>query len=469
MNSLGLDPEKSNFPLAAERHEFSEQEPGAWVLSTTTASSVFEAPACVLNAQIYIGRERYEKHRKKLLGGGPGRATEIVDGVVDSGANSNCSGAKQHFKIITDKKVRVRTAGGVLSEPGFVGVFRRNSHDLEYGIYHPLFKELLISVKERVLGSNEKLKSDCEEVVFGRRGSYIQLCDNRRRMIEWESGLPRSRVIFDLSDDGVDESRGMDGKSSEVVSNLDEDVDGLYCPVADDNEEVQDVDAHLSFSKLSAKERQDLHERHAHFHIKGLKVSCDTCALMKGGRGSVGKARGDHHKARAFLDCVDWDFTGPYPESQDKYTWALSAIDQFIDWVEVYPTRSKTDAGEAVAKYIRTVGLVRQSRSDNDPVFRGDDSKYVEVLSRQHPPVLLRNSVPYVPAQNGKVERWHSTMKSAMRCLLAHVDSSLWPWCVRFISYTWNRTARGKVKSPFERRFGRAPATSHFRKFGTLA
>ena len=128
---------------------------------------------------------------------------------------------------------------------------------------------------------------------------------------------------------------------------------------------------------LRAKLRE--HERNAHSYVHGLgSVHCPSCAVAKDlNKTSHRSERPEHHKAKEFGDCFDFDFKGPLKESYFGARYIMAGIDQFTSWVGQYPIATKDLAGGVLERCNKENQFkIRRARSDNEPVLKGDGSEW---------------------------------------------------------------------------------------------
>ena len=331
------------------------------------------------------------------------------------------SGSLELFKFLTGETVRIRVADRILPEPARVGHFKSNNLKLDKGLHHPELGRLLISVNQlRKAGMSVHFDPDSCRIIDGRRSHVIR-----------EQGK-----LF-----------------------------------VSDVEFRQDVfESELAEVQMSVEEKLKQHERCGHFWMHDLRVSdCPACRISKGQTAGHKTNRPEHLIPKRFLEQVDWDFTGPYPESEFGRTWLLSAMCAHTGWVENYPVQNRSECADMLDKFIRTVGPPDRVRSDNAAEFKGAKCQWRKVCGEQKPAVIVTFSCPYTPQQNGRIERFNRTQGDALRAVLHGTDPKLWCYASRYVAYVHNRIERKKgAKSPFEKRFGRAPSKRHWRRFGCL-
>ncbi|CAD7935075.1 unnamed protein product [Amoebophrya sp. A120] len=362
--------------------------------------------------------------------------------VVESGASHHMTGDLSCFQIVFwDDPVTLTVADRTLDTPAYRGYFQHNSLGLMGGLYHPDEKLFLVSVS---LLNDE---NDCRVVFEGRDALYLQKKKTgfkipmRRDTL---TNLPQIDFAFHSLSELDTAGDLQNGKSRAAWSEP-------------------------AFVNLTRADRLRQHERFGHFHIDGLEYGrCPLCDLAKSRQEGCKSERPEHCKPKAWLDQVDWDHTYGYPLGLDGEKFLLSGVETFHGWVENYPHREKDEAWKGLREWCLEVGKPKRVRSDNDPTFRGEKSDWRKSCLKQSPPIEPTTSAPFTPQRNGVVERWNQTSKNALRANMIGVDPRLWPYCSKYIAWTWNRLARKEQKSPFEKVHDRAPSLKYFKKFGVL-
>ena len=223
---------------------------------------------------------------------------------------------------------------------------------------------------------------------------------------------------------------------------------------------VQESTAHA----LVTKARE--HERKAHFWTPtGRAQNCDACVMNKGQAPPHKKERLAKYKSEKKGDAVHFDYVGPMEvTSAGGARWVLNAVDDYDGWVESYPVASKVNAADALQKFADKHGAPKQVRTDNDPTFVAESSAWSRKVKELG--AVATHSAPYMPQQNGKVERHNRTLTDGTRTVLHGVDPTLWGFAAKYAAYTWNRVDGRHSKSPYFKRYGREPGVKHLKRFG---
>lgn len=116
----------------------------------------------------------------------------------------------------------------------------------------------------------------------------------------------------------------------------------------------------------------------------------------------------------ARFEHVHMDIVGPLPPSQG-YRYVLTCVDRFTRWPEAYPLRN-TDAIAIArtfyAEWVSRFGTPLRITTDQGRQFEATlFSELNQLLGTKH-----FRTCAYHPEANGMVERFHRTLKTAIRC-----------------------------------------------------
>ncbi|WVZ89841.1 hypothetical protein U9M48_036195 [Paspalum notatum var. saurae] len=151
--------------------------------------------------------------------------------------------------------------------------------------------------------------------------------------------------------------------------------------------------------------------------------------------------------------------------------YALVIVDDFSHWSWVHFMESKDEAFEFVHDLVLRLRnesghAMRALRSDNGSEFKNDRFKtFCHSQGLEH-----QFSSPYVPQQNGVVERKNRTLVEMARTMLDEhmTPRKFWAEAINTVCYVSNRIFLRAVlnKTSYELRFGQQPKVSHLRVFG---
>jgi hypothetical protein len=148
--------------------------------------------------------------------------------------------------------------------------------------------------------------------------------------------------------------------------------------------------------------------------IRRLTQNCPTCTIHTARRQHT--PMGDMPLPVYPAQFISTDLTGPLPESPAGNKYILSIFDLFSGWVDCYPLPDKRSA--TVSKcftddYFPRAGFPEKLLCDNGGEFNHHDFR--SYLA--HVGVEQINTTPVHPQSNGKIERFHRTMKEMLRKL----------------------------------------------------
>lgn len=113
------------------------------------------------------------------------------------------------------------------------------------------------------------------------------------------------------------------------------------------------------------------------------------------------------------FDTIHIDLIGPLPPSEGN-TYCLTCIDRFTDWMEVIPISDQTAQTVAKAFYtnwIARFGVPHTVICDRGAQFKSELFKNLSNICG----INLQHTTAYHPQCNGKIERLHRTLKSALK------------------------------------------------------
>ena len=150
------------------------------------------------------------------------------------------------------------------------------------------------------------------------------------------------------------------------------------------------------------------------------------------------------------------DTCGPFPESAEGNKYAITVIDHFSGWPEVYAVPDKsaeTVASVLLKHFIPTHTCPRTIISDNGTEFCNDVCKTLyDRLKMSHIRCSVRN-----PASNGKVERFHRFLNDTL-AKYAHADHQTWDQFIPAVVMAYRTSSNESSKfTPYFIVYGRDP------------
>ena len=381
--------------------------------------------------------------------------------IVDSGTSLHLVQERDWFESVGKEKVRIRGVGG--TGIGFKGVLKQNQ--LGASIPAVWCPDLPVAM----LISTEGLKRDFWETHMELEGNYLsnRRCGTVLPLQKTDSGLPQLELDFDEEETAFICSpcidAGSDGLPSFNASFLPHSLKKATHETLTDLQE--DIRKKNSTSRL-AKSQQ--HWRMCHFHEPNSKVVCHDCLLHKGRKASHSSQRPEKYTTPAPLLLVSTDFFGPVkPSSFRGNKWAMLFICDKCGYTHGKAIQRKSQAPDVLEEFIKEIrqkcgvkfGDNKNSKgqivlggihSDNEPVLKS--VAWRAVCDRYNIDEL--HSVPYSPQMNGTVERFVSSIKSALRTTCAHADPRCWDFALEHVIKVWNLRSKhapdGSCASPQE-------------------
>lgn len=204
------------------------------------------------------------------------------------------------------------------------------------------------------------------------------------------------------------------------------------------------------------------------------KFFCEPCQLGKAHRKSFNESSRSRELKPG--ECVHTDVCGPLQvKSQGGAIYFVTFIDEASSFCHVDFLRHKDEVIEKFEAYDKMVenkfgAKLKIVRSDNGGEYK--NKRFATYLKKRG--IIMENSAPYTPEQNGKAERANRTIFESARTMLRakNLPKALWAEAVNTAVYILNRTthsSRGNIKTAYEEWTGRKPALGHVRIFGSVA
>lgn len=233
---------------------------------------------------------------------------------------------------------------------------------------------------------------------------------------------------------------------------------------------------------------EEWHKRLAHTGIGGIEImrsknsvtglnlvspppstfQCESCIRAKQTRRPFPSER--EHKATGKGEAVHSDLWGPAPkESLGKANYYISFIDGATKWGEVRFLRVKSETSQKIQEYVALLqtqyGIqVKSILSDKGGEYSSNALKDWAAQKG----IVLHQTAPYSPQQNGIAERRNRTWLELTRAMLTEkgLPLSLWAEAIAHVVYIRNRVPDKSGITPYERWHGKKPDISHFREWG---
>ncbi|MBW0530705.1 hypothetical protein O181_070420 [Austropuccinia psidii MF-1] len=172
-------------------------------------------------------------------------------------------------------------------------------------------------------------------------------------------------------------------------------------------------------------------------------------------------------------DVLAVDLMGPFPQSLDKFSFALIIQDYFSLLVAFIQLRAKSGATEHIMQWIvqfeqLTSKKIKRLQSDNGGEF---NSRVMEEFLRKEG-IVHEKTLPYKHHQNGKIERTNRTLAEAARLMLiqAKLPTNFWTYAFQQASWVFNQVLHAdQEKTPYEVVINQKPDMIMLRVFGCIA
>lgn len=200
---------------------------------------------------------------------------------------------------------------------------------------------------------------------------------------------------------------------------------------------------------------------------------CEACQEGKLHRKPFVKR--EHNKLWKTGEMFHSDVCGPMStESIGGAKFFLTFKDEATNFRTVYFLRHKSDVYEKFKEFERFINnkfgrSMKVLRTDNGREYCNHQmTQYLKLNG-----IVMENTAPFSPEQNGKAERDNRTIVESARSMMqaAALPKYLWTEAVNIAVYILNRTipAQGEAVTPFQKWTGKKPCLSHIRIFGCEA
>lgn len=197
---------------------------------------------------------------------------------------------------------------------------------------------------------------------------------------------------------------------------------------------------------------------------------CEACCLGKQARLPLPLST---RRATFCGELVHFDICGPMSVKTPRGCRYLALfVDDFSGYLLGYPMRQKSGIYNVVQDVITEASSaghkLRCFKSDNAMEFKS--AMMVSILRRHH--IKQEFSTPYVPAENGRIERQNRTVIESARAMLtaAGLPKMLWAEASVAACYIRNRIPLKRLewKTPKELWTGSKPSVGHLRIWGSV-
>ena len=360
--------------------------------------------------------------------------------IIDSGSSLNLSGICQDFYQIEPVPTeRITGVGGRVRDGmpvGHKGILRGNVLGITEAIYVP-------TLPNKRLISTQKLVERGWAIRFSETDSSLYHPATAKAVtMRLQGGLP---VIEWNSGDG----NGSFLTTAQAQADAEDEPEVVTPPTTRNDLSLGDVSR---MKRLRVDAALNLHRRIGHLHVPGNAVeNCPECLVSKGKRGRVKRVRGPIYKVVEPFEQINADFWGPIkPISMREMKYLFVMICDTTGYVWITPQVTKDAAYSSIKATLDEIQLrdaaydgqkiVHRVRTDNEPTLRGQT--WIDAVTSKGAAPMY--SSPYLPQQNGVVERYMDTLGQGLRAILCGVDKTLWCYAAEYFAHTWNRVPRAE-------------------------
>jgi len=237
------------------------------------------------------------------------------------------------------------------------------------------------------------------------------------------------------------------------------------------------ANAHERFAHINTQFLKKTHELQAAYGMNNLKFDnqdCIVCIKTKMTQNSFKST--EKIDDYAVGECLHTDIGYGKYASNEGFLYFQVVRDQKSNYMKVYPQRTK-NADETFENFKAAVLFFENQTGNTVKIIRSDNGceytneKFQRFLSLKG--IIHGTSAPYVPQQNGGIERRMRTLTTLTRAILCHskLPHSFWADGLMYCCYVLNRTlnSRNREKTPHEMIFKKKPTLSHVHMFGSRA
>lgn len=203
------------------------------------------------------------------------------------------------------------------------------------------------------------------------------------------------------------------------------------------------------------------------------KELCGSCLLGKQTRQIFPQST--KYRATTVLELLHGDLCGPItPSTMSKNRYIFVLIDDCSRYMWTLLLKEKS---ETFSKFKRFKSLIELETGERIKTFRTDRGG--EFVSQEfnsfcdNSGIKRHLTAPYMPQQNGVVERRNRTLLEMTRSMLKHMKlpNFLWGEAIRHATYLINRMATRSLKecTPYEALRHKKPNIEHIRVFGCIS